>query len=183
MTETATTRPGPRAVVMGVAGCGKSTVGPALAAHYGVPFRDADDFHPQANIDKMASGRPLNDEDRKPWLAAIAAWLEKHADTGAIVTCSALKRVYRDQLRVHDADLPFLHLVGPMEVAAERVGSRPEHFMPASLVADQYQTLQPLQADELGTQADFTQPVESIVAHFAAFLDELGHTTNSTKRN
>lgn len=173
MTEPAKKRGGPLAVIMGVAGCGKSTVGPVLAERYDVQFRDADEFHPQANKDKMHAGHPLTDEDRKPWLDAISVWLDEHAEAGTIVTCSALKRRYRDQLRVRDASLPFLHLVGPMAVAVERVGSRTDHFMPASLVENQYTTLEPLEPDEIGITADFTHPVDQIVAQFAAFLDSL----------
>lgn len=162
----------PLAVVMGVAGSGKSTVGEELARRLGVPFRDADEFHPQANIDKQAAGHALNDQDRLPWLQAIAAWLDEQRDAGAVVTCSALKRSYRDLLRSHDADLPFLHLAGPKEVAAQRVGSRPEHFMPASLVDSQYATLEDLQPDERGLFLDFTRPVDEIVDACLAFLGE-----------
>lgn len=170
MTESAMTRLAPVAVVMGVAGSGKSTVGPELAEHLGVPFRDADSFHPQANIDKMHAGQPLTDEDREPWLAAIAEWVDENRARGCIVSCSALKRTYRDQLRAHVPDLPFLHLAGAEGVAADRVGSRPDHFMPASLVHDQYVTLQPLAADEVGETVDFTRPIDEICREFEQFL-------------
>lgn len=160
----------PVAVVMGVAGSGKSTVGEQLAARLGVPFRDADDFHPQANIDKQRAGQPLTDEDRRPWLEAIAAWLDARRGQGALVSCSALKRAYRDLLRAHDPELPFLHLAGPQEVALRRVASRSEHFMPASLVESQYATLEPLAPDERGLVVDFTRPVDEILDGFSRYL-------------
>lgn len=158
------------AVVMGVAGSGKTVVGSALAARLGVPFRDADSFHPQANIDKMASGHPLDDEDRAPWLQAIGEWLAGRRGQGAVVTCSALKRKYRDALRDAAGDIPFLHLEGPREVVARRVADRADHFMPASLVASQYAALEPLEPDEAGLRADFTRPVEDLVDQFARYL-------------
>ena len=97
---------------MGVSGSGKSTVGAALAQRLRVPFADADDFHPPANIAKMTAGEPLDDDDRFPWLEAIGEWLAEHCGTGGVMSCSALKRKYRDQLRRHCADVEFLHLAG-----------------------------------------------------------------------
>src|SRR6476661_6515577 len=97
-------------VVMGVSGSGKSTVGAALAQRLRVPFADADDFHPPANIAKMTAGEALDDTDRQPWLEAIGEWLVGHQQTGGVMSCSALKRKYRDQLRQHAADVEFLHL-------------------------------------------------------------------------
>src|ERR1700750_1550141 len=102
-------------VVMGVSGSGKSTVGAALAQRLRVPFADADDFHPEANIAKMSAGHPLDDEDRRPWLEAIGDWLAAHPG-GGVMSCSALKRAYRDQLRNHCPEVEFLHLVGTPEV-------------------------------------------------------------------
>src|SRR6476619_2927211 len=98
-------------VVMGVSGSGKSTVGAALAQRLRVPFADADDFHPDANIAKMSAGDALNDDDRLPWLDSIGRWLADHS-SGGVMSCSALKRAYRDQLRDHCADVEFLHLSG-----------------------------------------------------------------------
>jgi len=160
----------PLAVVMGVCGSGKSVCGEALANEFGVPFADADSFHPEANVAKMAAGQPLNDDDRAPWLAAIGTWLQEHRETGAIVTCSALKRVYRDQLRAQASDIPFLHLDGPAEVVTERVAQRAEHFMPTSLVDSQYATLEPLDADETGVTIDFTQTVDQVVDEMRSYL-------------
>jgi gluconokinase len=124
--------PGAPIVVMGVSGSGKSTVGAALAQRLRVPFADADDFHPEANIAKMFAGHALDDDDRYPWLDRIGEWLAEHAD-GGVMSCSALKRKYRDQLRGHCPQLGFLHLAGTPEVIGRRQASRPGHFMPASL--------------------------------------------------
>lgn len=157
--------PPPRLVVMGVSGSGKSTVGAALAQRLGVPFADADDLHPAANIEKMSRGEPLDDEDRRPWLETIGRWLAGHPD-GGVVSCSALKRSYRDQLRRHVADLELLHLEGSHEVIARRQASRPGHFMPASLLASQFATLEPLDPDEHGLVIDVDQSVDRIVEQY-----------------
>jgi gluconokinase len=154
-------------VVMGVTGSGKTTVGTALAERMEVPFADADDFHSPGNVAKMRAGTPLTDVDRRPWLLAIGAWLAEHG-SGAVVTCSALKRVYRDTLREAAPDLTFLHLHGDKEIARERVGGRAGHFMPTSLVDSQYADLEPLGADEKGLVVDFALPVEVIVERVAS---------------
>lgn len=153
-------------VVMGVSGSGKSTVGAALAQRTRVRFADADDFHPPANIEKMTSGHPLNDDDRYPWLEAIGQWLGARCTEGGVMSCSALKRRYRDQLRRHCPDLIFLHLAGSPEVIGRRQASRPGHFMPASLLASQFDTLEPLQADERGVTIDVDQDIDSIVENY-----------------
>lgn len=150
-------------VVMGVSGSGKSTVGAALAQRLRVPFADADDFHPEANIAKMSAGTPLDDRDRHPWLEAIGAWLREHDDTGAVMSCSALKRRYRDQLRHHAARVELVHLHGSPEIIARRQASRPGHFMPASLLASQFATLEPLAPDEHGLTIDVDQSIDAIV--------------------
>jgi gluconokinase len=154
----------PLVVVMGVSGCGKSTVGAALAERLGVPFADADDFHPAANIAKMSAGTPLDDDDRWPWLAAIAAWLHQHRDTGAVASCSALKRSYRDVLVADTPEAWFVHLHGDREVLAGRVAHRPGHFMPATLIDSQLHALEPLQPDERGFTLDVALPVDVLVA-------------------
>ena len=156
-----TVRP-PRIVVMGVAGSGKTTVGGALAARLGLPFADADEFHPPANVAKMAAGRPLDDSDRLPWLHALGEWLADHPH-GGVVSCSALKVDYRDLLRTHAPDLTFLHLAGDADVVTARVAARTDHFMPASLVSSQLELLEPLRADEAGVVADLTRPVDDLV--------------------
>lgn len=153
-------------VVMGVSGSGKSTVGAALAQRTRVRFADADDFHPPANIEKMSSGHPLTDDDRYPWLEAIGEWLGARCTEGCVMSCSALKRKYRDQMRRHCPDLIFLHLAGSPEIIARRQASRPGHFMPASLLASQFETLEPLQADERGVTIDVDQDIDSIVEDY-----------------
>jgi len=154
----------PLVVVMGVSGSGKSTVGAALAQRLGVPFADADDFHPAANIAKMSAGRPLDDADRRPWLAAIGSWLAAQGlGRGAVVSCSALKRTYRDELRRHAPDADVVHLHGSRALIGARQGSRPGHFMPAALLDSQFEILEPLEADERGTTVDVGRPVETIV--------------------
>ena len=155
----------PPVVVMGVSGSGKSTVGAALAQRLRVPFADADDFHPVANIAKMTAGHALDDHDRRPWLDSIGEWLAAHPDRG-VMSCSALKRIYRDQLRQHCPDLEFLHLAGTPEVIGRRQASRPGHFMPPSLLASQFLTLEPLQADEHGVDIDVDQNIDAIVENY-----------------
>lgn len=153
-------------VVMGVSGSGKSTVGAALAQRTRVRFADADDFHPAANIEKMTSGLPLNDDDRYPWLESIGEWLAARCTEGGVMSCSALKRKYRDQLRRHCPDTIFLHLAGSPEVIGRRQASRPGHFMPASLLASQFDTLEPLAADERGVTIDVDQDIDAIVEDY-----------------
>ena len=155
-------------VVMGVSGSGKSTVGAAVAQRLGVPFADADDFHPPANIAKMKAAIPLDDDDRYPWLEAIGHWLAEHCREGGVMSCSALKRKYRDQLRRHCPQTEFVHLSGSPEVIAARQASRPGHFMPASLMASQFATLEPLAPDERGTTLDVTHDIDSIVESYLA---------------
>ena len=153
-------------VVMGVSGSGKSTVGAALAQRLRVPFADADDFHPEANVAKMSAGHALNDEDRYPWLDAIGDWLAEHCGAGGVMSCSALKRKYRDQLRKHCPRVHFLHLSGSPEVIGRRQASRPGHFMPASLLASQFDTLEPLEADEHGVVVDVDQDIDAVVENY-----------------
>ncbi|WP_319452153.1 MULTISPECIES: gluconokinase [unclassified Mycobacterium] len=154
-------------VVMGVSGSGKSTVGAALAQRLRVPFADADDFHPPANIAKMTAGHPLNDDDRRPWLETIGGWLAEHVE-GGVMSCSALKHAYRDQLREHCPSVEFLHLAGTPEVIGRRQASRPGHFMPATLLASQFETLEPLTADEHGVVIDVDQDIDSIVYEYVS---------------
>ncbi|WP_395311729.1 gluconokinase [Mycobacterium sp. AMU20-3851] len=155
-------------VVMGVSGSGKSTVGAALAQRVRVPFADADDFHPPANIAKMTAGEPLDDDDRHPWLEAIGEWLAERCATGGVMSCSALKHRYRDQLRRHCPSVRFLHLSGTPEIIGARQASRPGHFMPASLLASQFETLEPLAPDESGLTIDVGQSIDSIVNEYVS---------------
>jgi gluconokinase len=137
-------------IVMGVSGVGKSTVGMPLADRLGWPFRDGDGFHPPENVEKMRSGTPLTDEDRTPWLEAIAAWIEQRRKDGThgVIACSALKRAYRDILRAGHGDVRFVFLEGPRDLIAARLADGKGHYMPASLLDSQLATLEPPQADE-----------------------------------
>lgn len=157
----------PPIVVMGVSGSGKSTVGAALAQRLRVPVADADAFHPSANIAKMAAGEPLNDDDRYPWLEAVGAWLADHRN-GGVMSCSALKRKYRDQLRARCPEIEFLHLSGSPELIGRRQSGRHGHFMPLALLQSQFDTLEPLGSDEAGVAIDVGQTVEEIVDNFLA---------------
>lgn len=155
-------------VVMGVSGSGKSTVGASLAQRLDVPFADGDDLHPAANVTKMAAGRPLDDDDRRPWLEAVGAWLAAHPR--GVVVCSALRRSYRDVLREHCPSVRFVHLDGDPAVIARRQANRPGHFMPASLLGSQLATLEPLQVDESGLVVHVDQPVDLVVDEVVARL-------------
>ena len=137
-------------VVMGVSGSGKSTVGELLAERLGWPFGDADEFHPPANIAKMRSGTPLTDDDRRPWLAAIAAWIDEGRASGKprIVGCSALKRRYRDILIGARHDVRLVYLRGTKAVIAARMAARRDHFMPAALLDSQFAALEEPAPDE-----------------------------------
>jgi carbohydrate kinase (thermoresistant glucokinase family) len=155
--------------VMGVSGSGKSRVGQALADAIGARFLDADSMHPAANIEKMSHGIPLTDEDRWPWLRALAA-AARDADGSIVIACSALRRVYRDVLREDVPNPFFVELNGPRALLDERLRARPGHFMPASLLDSQLATLEPLQADESGVVIDIGAPVDEIVASATAAL-------------
>jgi gluconokinase len=138
----------PLVVVMGIAGVGKSAVGHELADRFAVEYADGDDFHPAANIAKMSAGTPLTDEDRWPWLDRIAGWIQDHTAAGipGIVTCSALKRIYRD--RLSGPNVVFVHLIGSHDLIAQRLAARKGHYMPPSLLASQFATLEEPCADE-----------------------------------
>lgn len=140
----------PPMVVMGVSGSGKSTVGALLGRRLGVRFIDGDDLHPEANREKMRSGIPLDDDDRRPWLRVIGRTLEsgQREGNGVIIACSALKRRYRDLLREHAPDVLFLHLEGSADTLEARMAARNHEFMPASLLVSQLAALEPLGADE-----------------------------------
>ena len=131
-------------VVMGVCGCGKTTVGKALADELGWPFHDADDFHPEANVAKMAAGEPLTDEDRGPWLDRLAAEMRalQRGDGNAVLACSALKQAYRDRIATA-GNVRFVHLAGDIDTIAGRLAARRHRYMPASLLASQFATLEP----------------------------------------
>ncbi len=134
-------------VVMGVAGSGKTTVAAILGERLGWPLAEADEFHSPENVAKMSAGTPLTDEDRQPWLAAIRDWISG-TDGNSVVTCSALRRAYRDVLRQADARVRFVHLDGTRDEIAERMSARTDHFMPLGLLDSQLATLEPLEPDE-----------------------------------
>ncbi|MET7654372.1 MULTISPECIES: gluconokinase [unclassified Streptomyces] len=163
-------------VVMGVAGTGKTTIGPLLAARLGVPYAEGDDFHPQANIAKMSAGTPLDDEDRWPWLDAIGAWADERAGLGGVVSCSALKRSYRDRLRATAPGIVFVHLAGDRALIEDRMAHRQGHFMPTALLDSQFATLQPLQTDEAGVVVDVFGGPEAITGRAVTALDALPRT-------
>ncbi|WP_326770295.1 gluconokinase [Streptomyces sp. NBC_01591] len=150
---------------MGVSGSGKSTVGGLLAQRLKVPFLEADDLHPATNRAKMAAGRPLDDEDRRPWLLALADWIREATDSGqgGVMACSALERAYRDLFRRAGAGVWFLHLALDRATADQRVAGRVGHFMPARLVDSQYAALEPLRPDEPGMTVDAEAEPQAIV--------------------
>ncbi|WP_338760362.1 gluconokinase [Massilia sp. METH4] len=156
---------GQRWVVMGVCGCGKSTVGAALAQRLGVPFIEGDKFHPPENVTKMSAGFPLDDTDRAGWLRALAGEIgnARGRGEGLVVSCSALKRRYRDLLRQADPGLRFAHLQGPRELIADRLGKRTDHYMPPALLDSQLRDLEPLQDDEGGVPLDIAQAPAALV--------------------
>ena len=152
-------------VVMGVSAAGKSTVGKLIAARLDCPFRDADSFHPKANIEKMSRGEPLTDEDRWPWLQAIAAWIAEHraAGTTCVVTCSALKRVYRDIVtNKQSSDVRLVYLKGDFNLIESRLKARQGHFMPPGLLRSQFDALEEPRADERAITAQIDAAPEEI---------------------
>lgn len=161
----------PRILLMGVSGSGKSTVGARLSASLAIPFADADDFHPPANVQKMARGEALTDADRLPWLDALGQWLAAQRD-GGVIGCSALRRAYRDRLRTHAPGLRILHLSGNPALIAERQGARQNHFMPASLMASQFATLEAPGPEERAIILDITRPPDLLAAQAIAQLKD-----------
>ncbi|PJN37102.1 gluconate kinase [Streptomyces sp. CB02959] len=157
-------------VVMGVAGTGKTTIGPLAADALCVPYAEGDDFHPPANIAKMSAGIPLDDADRGPWLDAIGAWAHGRAGRGGVVSCSALKRAYRDRLRAAAPGVVFLHLAGDRALIEARMAERKGHFMPTALLDSQFATLEPLGPDEAGVVVDVSGTPEQIADRAAAAL-------------
>ena len=175
-------------VLMGVAGCGKTTAATNLHNALGWPVAEADDFHPEANIAKMSRGAPLTDEDRRPWLESLRAWMSEQADRGTrtIVTCSALKRSYRDLLAGAHGRVFFIHLVADEEALRERMEHREGHFMPSALLPSQFADLEPLADDEDGvTVTSRPTPEQTLEAILAALetADAAGNATTSTAGN
>lgn len=161
-------------VLMGVAGCGKSSVGAALAERLGATYLDGDDLHPAANIEKMSKGIPLSDDDRWPWLTRVGEALVA-GDGPTIIGCSALKRVYRDHIAsVAGAPVTFIHLAGSIEVIEKRMKARQGHFMPPALLASQFAALEPPGPDENAIGVDIDQPLDTVVDSIATQLGGLG---------
>jgi len=163
------------AVVMGVSGSGKTCVGAALARQFCVHFLEGDSLHPASNIDKMSRGVPLTDDDRWPWLDRIGDALREAArqGEGLIVSCSALKRSYRQRLRGAAEGLAFIHLTGSETVLAQRLAGRSGHFMPAHLLASQLATLESTRGELRTIDIDIGAPLEALVARAARFLNDL----------
>ncbi|MBI5275197.1 MAG: gluconokinase [Burkholderiales bacterium] len=154
---------------MGVAGCGKSAVGLRLADSLALPLIEGDDFHPSGNIAKMKQGLPLEDTDRAGWLRELAAQLARHP-AGAVLTCSALKRAYRDTLRGGAPGLRFVHLALTVQQAMQRVAGRTDHFYPPSLVASQFQALEDPSGEPGVLVVDATAELDDIAAQAAQWL-------------
>lgn len=165
----------PILVIMGVAGCGKSTIGGTLAAHLDWPYQEGDDFHPPANVAKMRAGKPLDDADRQPWLAAIARWMDAQTEARrpGVIGCSALKRRYRDFLREAHPQVWFVYLRVSRETLQHRVRARHHEYMPASLLDSQLATLEEPASDEprcitLGARGNVELTVEAALHALAA---------------
>lgn len=160
-------------IVMGVSGCGKSTIGALLALRLQWEFEDADWFHPASNVDKMHSGISLTDEDRWPWLDAVAAWIDKtrQAVGHGVIACSALKRRYRDVLIGNRADVGLVYLKGDEELIARRIATRNEHFMPRSLLHSQFAALEEPGPDEKPIIVSIEPQPREIVAQILSAID------------
>jgi gluconokinase len=159
-------------VVMGVSGSGKTTVARALADRLGWPYVEGDDFHPPANVEKMRSGHALDDDDRWPWLRALAAWIgQREAEhESCVVTCSALKRSYRELLCESHPSVRFVHVSVDVDTLRSRLQSRRGHYMPASLLDSQLATLEPLAPDEPGLVVSGDGPPAAVVDHIVTDL-------------
>ncbi|MFC6152082.1 gluconokinase [Nocardioides yefusunii] len=160
-------------IVMGVSGVGKTTVAHGIAEATGWQIAEGDEFHPEANVAKMAAGIPLNDGDRWPWLRTIADWMDTQIAAGkpSVITCSALRHAYRDLLRENRPEVVFLHLTADATLVEDRINGRSGHFMPASLLPTQYATLEPLGPDEPGVVVSVEGDVPQVVARAMAALN------------
>lgn len=155
-------------VLMGVTGCGKTTVGAALADKLGITFIDSDALHSETNKKKMSSGTPLSDSDRQPWLQAVSDALQGHEKI--VVACSALKKSYRAKILAGAPTTRFIHLVGSQELISARLSERSHEFMPIELLDSQFQTLEPLEQSERGKVVEISQPIEKILDEITTWL-------------
>jgi carbohydrate kinase (thermoresistant glucokinase family) len=173
------------AVIMGVSGAGKSTIGEQLAKRLGWRFDEGDALHPPKNVAKMKRGQPLTDADRAPWLAAVAQVIDgwrRHGERG-VITCSALKRAYRRQIIGDHDDVRLVYLEGSRELIAARVGARQSHFMPPSLLDSQFATLEPPGPDENPITVGINRPVESVVESIIRALASSAQSPQSARSN
>ena len=161
-------------ILMGVSGSGKTTIGEKLAARMSWRYEDADTFHPPSNVAKMSAGQPLTDEDRWPWLKAIAAEIDRACTAGErlVIGCSALRRIYRDVLVHGRDDVRFIYLDGTQALIADRIGQRKGHFMPPGLLTSQFQTLEPPTPDERAMTVSIDAQVEVIVDRIISQLSQ-----------
>ena len=160
-------------VIMGVSGCGKTSVGEGLAEEFGLAFVDGDTLHPEANIQKMSRGIPLTDEDRAPWLAEVGRTLGAF-ERPAVIGCSSLKRRYRDIIRENaESDVGFLHLFAPKPILENRVNAREGHFMPPALLDSQFADLEHLEDDETGVVLDITRPLQNVIESANDYIERL----------
>jgi gluconokinase len=171
-------------VVMGVCGCGKTTIGQKLAERLDAAFVEGDELHPASNKDKMAAGIPLDDDDREPWLDAIAAKAAELLSRAPclVVSCSALKRSYRDRLRTAGQDLKLVYLTGSKSLLQARMNERRGHFMPPGLLDSQLATLQVPEADETAIRLDIAEPPDAIVERAFAFLKQPSSSSQTDKQ-
>ncbi|QEG20308.1 gluconokinase [Mariniblastus fucicola] len=160
-------------VIMGVCGCGKSSVGEALSLRTGISYHDGDDFHSDANRNKMSQGIPLTDEDRQPWLESIVAFAQQQCEQGRslVVACSALKKAYRDTLRTLDAPVKFVHLTGSKATIASRLADRKGHYMPETMLQSQLDTIESPTGENGAVEVSIEQTVDQIVSQAMELLD------------
>jgi gluconokinase len=172
-------------IVMGVSGSGKSTIGEMLAARLGWTYEDGDRFHPASNVAKMSAGQPLTDEDRWPWLRAIADEIDRVCEAGrhAVIACSALKRIYRDVLVHGRNDVRIIYLDGTEALIASRLARRKGHFMPLGLLASQFKTLEPPGEGENPLTVSIDAPVEAIVDDIIGQLRQTPAASSAPRRN
>lgn len=166
-------------VVMGVCGCGKTTAAQTLQADLNCPYAEGDDFHTQANRDKMGAGIPLTDEDRYPWLRNLRDWMSGQAQKGerfSVVTCSALKRQYRDILREAEGKVVFVHLAPPHDVNLARMMARKGHYMKAEMLDSQEAILEELGSDEAGVRIDNAGAAAEVEAEMLAWVKAQGYS-------